>query len=209
MNHVVLLGDSIFDNASYVPGEPPVIKQLQSGLPEPWRATLLAVDGDVTLDVIDQLEKLPGDASHLVVSCGGNDALEYRGRLSDMSSSGSDGLRLIAEARANFDSDYDAALDAVMSHKIPIAVCTIYDSIPDLEPIEQAALAIFNEIILRHASARKIPILDLRLICTESTDYSAISSIEPSAHGGEKIAMAIRGLLLTQDSAWDQCVILS
>ena len=50
MKHVVLLGDSIFDNASYVPGQPPVIEQLRSQLPPSWAATLLAVDGDVTED---------------------------------------------------------------------------------------------------------------------------------------------------------------
>ena len=41
MNHVVLLGDSIFDNASYVPGKPPVIEQLRTnweihGKPPYW-----------------------------------------------------------------------------------------------------------------------------------------------------------------------------
>jgi hypothetical protein len=45
MPHIVLLGDSIFDNAAYVPGEPPVIEQLRAHLPKNWQATLLAVDG--------------------------------------------------------------------------------------------------------------------------------------------------------------------
>jgi hypothetical protein len=48
-NHVVLLGDSIFDNATYVPGELPVIDQLRQNLPKGWQATLAAVDGDTTL----------------------------------------------------------------------------------------------------------------------------------------------------------------
>ena len=33
MSHVVLLGDSIFDNASYVPGRPAVIDQMRTSLP--------------------------------------------------------------------------------------------------------------------------------------------------------------------------------
>ena len=53
MNHIVLLGDSIFDNAAYVGGGPDVIEQLKSILPRDWQATLLAVDGSVTTDVID------------------------------------------------------------------------------------------------------------------------------------------------------------
>ena len=75
MNHAILLGDSIFDNASYVPGELPVIEQLKEKLSKDWVTSLLAVDGDVTLDVLNQLSKLPADATHLIVRCGGNDAL--------------------------------------------------------------------------------------------------------------------------------------
>ena len=45
MGHIVLLGDSIFDNARYVPDRPPVIEQLRRSLPPGWRASLLAADG--------------------------------------------------------------------------------------------------------------------------------------------------------------------
>lgn len=75
MGHIVLLGDSIFDNGVYVPGEPDVVRQLQGVLPQGWRASLLAVDGAVTRSVASQLQRLPGDATHLVLSVGGNDAL--------------------------------------------------------------------------------------------------------------------------------------
>ena len=47
MKHIVLLGDSIFDNAAYVNGGPEVIEQLRSILPQDWQATLLAIDGNV------------------------------------------------------------------------------------------------------------------------------------------------------------------
>jgi hypothetical protein len=56
MNHLVLLGDSIFDNAAYVPGGPDVRAQLQERLPHDWRVTLLAVDGHRTSDVAGQLQ---------------------------------------------------------------------------------------------------------------------------------------------------------
>ena len=45
MAHIVLLGDSVFDNAAYVPGDPDVRTQLQEKLPKKWKATLLAIDG--------------------------------------------------------------------------------------------------------------------------------------------------------------------
>jgi hypothetical protein len=75
MTHIVLLGDSIFDNSPYTAGGPDVISQVRQLLPEDWRASLLAVDGAMTKDVAFQLRRLPQDASHLVLSVGGNDAL--------------------------------------------------------------------------------------------------------------------------------------
>lgn len=65
MNHVVLLGDSIFDNARYVPGRPPVIEQVRRSVPAGWKATLLAVDGHTAEDVASQLPRVPADATHL------------------------------------------------------------------------------------------------------------------------------------------------
>jgi hypothetical protein len=60
--HLVLLSDSILDNAAYVPGRcPAVIDQVQGQLPVGWRATLLAVDGSVIDDVHRQLDPLPHD----------------------------------------------------------------------------------------------------------------------------------------------------
>ena len=56
MSHVVLLGDSIFDNAAYVRGGPDVIRQLREVLPPGWTGTLRAVDGAVTASVPRQLQ---------------------------------------------------------------------------------------------------------------------------------------------------------
>ena len=43
--HIVLLGDSIFDNGSYVPGGVSVIEHVRQKLPANSRASLMAVDG--------------------------------------------------------------------------------------------------------------------------------------------------------------------
>jgi hypothetical protein len=135
MNHVVLLGDSIFDNARYVPDRPAVIDQLRKALPAGWRASLLAVDGHITEDVQRQLAELPADASHLVVSAGG------------------------------------------------------------------------NEIILREAFLAGLPVIDLRLVCDRASDYSHVSSIEPSMAGGAKIAAAIAQVVTTHDFARQRSII--
>ena len=55
MKHIVLLGDSVFDNAAYVAGGPDVIEQVRERLPAGWRATLRAVDGSVIGSVERQL----------------------------------------------------------------------------------------------------------------------------------------------------------
>ena len=60
--------------------EPAVIDQVRGELPAGWTATLLA-DGSYTRDAHNQVRRLPADASHLIVSVGGNDALGESGIL--------------------------------------------------------------------------------------------------------------------------------
>ncbi len=43
MNHIVLLGDSIFDNAAYVKDGLDVIAHLHQQIPPDWKASLRAV----------------------------------------------------------------------------------------------------------------------------------------------------------------------
>lgn len=75
MNHIILLGDSIFENAAYVNGGLDVISHIRQQIPSNWKASLRAVDGSVVDHVREQLVDLPNDLSHLVISVGGNDAL--------------------------------------------------------------------------------------------------------------------------------------
>ena len=103
--HITLLGDSIFDNGRYVPGKPSVIEQLTAEFGERGRATLLAVDGDVTRDVATQRERLPADATHLVVSVGGNDALRHTGLLDKPVQNAAELLVALALAQDGFRAD--------------------------------------------------------------------------------------------------------
>lgn len=207
MGHVVLLGDSIFDNARYVPDRPPVIEQLRQALPRGWHATLLAVDGHTTEDVATQLKNLPAGATHLVVSAGGNDALGESGILSEPVATVGEALSLLQEARARFRASYRAMLQALSEAGKPTALCTVYDSVPGLGPAEQAALAGFNEVILREAFAAGLPVLDLRLICDRPADYSHVSPIEPSAAGGGKIVRVIAEVVSRHDFAVGRSVV--
>ena len=200
MPHVVLLGDSIFDNAAYVPGQPDVIRQLRARLPAGWQATLGAIDGDVTTGVEGQLRRAPPDATHLVVSVGGNDALRHVSVLDEPLRSMGEALTRLSDLTGGFERQYRAMLDAVLSRNLPTAICTIYNPrFPDprMQRLAVTALVHFNDVIIRAAFTRGLPLLDLRLICDEDTDYA--NPIEPSARGGEKISAAIAGVLLDHD----------
>src|SRR5262245_66024507 len=82
-------------------------------------------------------------------------------------------------------------LRTVLGLKKPTAICTIYyPRIPEpfTQKIVVAALATFNDVIIRQAFLSGIPLIDLRLVCDEDSDYA--NEIEPSEKGGGKIANA-------------------
>ena len=205
-NHVILLGDSIFDNASYVPGGPPVIQQLAGALPAEWRATLLAIDGATIESAHAQFFRLPVDATHLVISAGGNNALKYLPMIVDeVPTTFPEALRGLDAIGAEFQPGYRKLLERALGFNRPTVVCTIYDAVPDLDPAARAALCGFNDVILREAARAGVPVVDLRLICTERGDYSALSPIEPSVAGGEKIARAVARAVTGHDFVAGGC----
>jgi hypothetical protein len=207
VSHIVLLGDSIFDNAAYVPGEPAVIDQLRLELPAGSEATLCAVDGDVTPRVHAQLRKVPKAATHLVVSVGGNDALGFSHITRGPSAPAAHLFDELAKIQAQFRRHYGAMLQALLELERPCAACTIYDAIPGLDPGSVTALSIFNDVILRGAFEHGLPVIDLRLVCSDADDYSPISPIEPSATGGAKIAKAIARVVAIHDFSTNRAAV--
>jgi hypothetical protein len=152
MTHAVLLGDSVFDNGAYVRGSPDVVRQLRALLPG-GRATLLAVDGAVLVDVPRQLAGLPEDATHLVVSAGGNDALRASGVLEGPARSMLEALDRLAAAQDHFRAEYRAMLDAVLALGLPTAICTIYDP-RYADPVRRRLAATALAILKRCRDAR-------------------------------------------------------
>ena len=192
MPHVVLLGDSIFDNGAYVADGPDVVAQVREQLPAGWRSTLLAVDGDISLDVLTQLAALPQDATHLVLSVGGNDALEHFGVLAAPVSISAQAFLMLEEAASGFERDYRRTVDAALARGLPLVVCTIYNA-NFADPVQQRcvrmAIAVFDDVIIRVAAERRLTVIDLRSVCTEPGHYA--NDIEPSVAGGTRIAAAI------------------
>jgi hypothetical protein len=200
--HVVLLGDSAFANAAYTEGAPDVAAQLKALLPAGWQVTLLAADTALNADIAEQLAQLPEDASHLVLSVGGDSALGLESLYKDDADSIADALDDLADIKDDFAASYRKMLDGVLARKLPTAISTIYDtrySDADRAAATNTALAVYNDVITREAFARGLPMIDLRLILSDQADYT--NPIEPSAKGGEKIARAIATLLTTHDFA--------
>ena len=193
--HIALLGDSIFDNASYTGGLPDVVTHLRQLLPAGSKASLLAVDGSTTADLGDQVDEIPSDVTRVVVSIGGNNALLNADLLNLPVASTQEALILFGKRVADFEQSYRAALAVVLQRVPNTTVCTIYNgNFPDDQaPPARVALTMFNDVILRAAFHWRLPVIDLRLICSEPSDYA--NPIEPSGSGGAKIARAIAATL--------------
>lgn len=196
--HVALLGDSIFDNASYAGGQPDVAANLRPLLPAGSSVSLLAKDGATTATFAPQRAAITPAMTHLVLSLGGNDALGCLGLLSVRVDNVGQGLHLIGQRVGQFEAAYRLIVDDLRALRRPLMLCTIYDGSfddKDFALIAQTALASFNDVIIRVAFEHDLPLLDLRRVCTDAKDYAL--EIEPSGQGGRKIAAAVFARLAT------------
>ena len=189
--NVALLGDSVFDNSAYTQGRPAVVDHLENLLFPSGTATLFAVDGAVTKQVIGQIKKIPKGTSQLIISSGGNDALQNIDLLSAEVSSVAEALDQFRAPIAFFQQDFETLLEQIAETNIPAWCCSIYNGRinPPLHTVAPVAIRLFNDVIFSTASSFSIPVIDLRKVCTATKDFT--NQIEPSAVGGEKIAKAI------------------
>jgi len=190
--NITLLGDSIFDNKVYVGAGKETIQHLKERLESQGVGTLCAVDGARADGVLSQISNVPENTTHLVVSVGGNDALYESSILNMGVSNSAEVFNALADAGSAFERRYKRMLEVVLRLNKPTTLCTIY--YPRMEEaftqkIAVAALASFNDVIIRQAFLAGLPIIDLRYVCNEDTDYA--NPIEPSEAGGFKIARTI------------------
>ena len=66
-----------------------------------------------------------------------------------------------------------------------------------LQQMAMAAETIFNDIITFEIFNRKLPLIDLRVLCNDDKDFA--NPIEPSSIGGQKIASAINKVVSLHD----------
>ena len=230
MKKIVFIGDSIFDNKAFVGDGECHLDCAKRLLPDEYEPILIALDGSITLDTIKQLERVPEETEVIVVSAGGNDAInslkyflpdfkeeieEYKsdvikskkklpkdrmGGISNMMfmnvvNKMSPEIYALNKFQESFHEDYYELCEELNKLNKRIIVCTIYNSTPTLSPILKTILSVFNDMILATASDFGFDVLDLRKICIDPEDYSAISPIEPSSKGSEKINNGLFGIL--------------
>ena len=195
--NLILLGDSIFDNAVYVdPGQADVTDHLTRKLePLNWTLDMRAVDGAVVSDVEYQLARRFVDPpSMFVLSVGGNDALGYMGMVEDTVANKSFADVLIAfnQIREEFRTRFTVLLDRILEHEQPLVVCTIFNPKfpePDIQILAETGLSFFNDVITEEALRKGLTIIDLRDVCSHSAAFA--NPIEPSEVGGDLITNAI------------------
>ena len=194
--HIALLGDSIFDNAAYTNGLPDVVTHLRRTVPAGITVTLLAVDGSTTAHVVEkQIGMLPTDVTHAAVSMGGNDAILHSDALDLPVTSTRDALAMFGERASAFEASYRSAIATIVGRVPHTSVCTIYNArLPgDEAAMARVGLMLFNDVILRVAFERQLPVIDLRLVVVDPEDFA--NPLEPSSRGANKIAKSIAAAL--------------
>jgi lysophospholipase L1-like esterase len=194
---VILLGDSIIDNGEYVrSGEPDVAQQLQTLLPH-HTVVKRAVDGASSADVLASQIADVERAEHIILSAGGNDALEHIDLLEGaMDTRAKDVLVRLWSVREEFRRSYAALLDCLVLARRPVLVLTVYNPCfrghgfdAAYQRAAESAVSIINDVIQQEGRRRSFDILELRTLFDDRADYA--NPIEPSAIGGAKLAKCI------------------
>ena len=222
--NILLLGDSIIDNRTYVlEGELEVTAHLKKlYLDEPdVSITNNAVDGDTMYDLKNNHLDTPDveEASHTVVSIGGNDLLQnisFLQRTSELSKiMGKDarigkwGVKELNPSRNRvfeetyfeiikpFTKQYETIVANLSNHRAKLLLCTVYegdlvdsDEFSDVNNSSKTMVSVFNDIVYRTANKYGADVLELREIFVRPEDYA--NPIEPSHIGGGKLAKAIQ-----------------
>ena len=223
MNKIYLLGDSIIDNTSYVKtNEKDVVSHLNSmykGNPQ-IKINNRAVDGHTMRDLLDTqlLDEGLNEATHIVMSIGGNDLLQnisflqMTSKLSEVMDKdariGKWGSKELNPSRNKvfeetyfeiikpMQQEYESIVANLSNYRAKLLLCTVYegdlvdsDEFSDVIYSSKTMLSIFNDVVYRTAQKYNGKVLELRDIFVTSEDYA--NPIEPSHRGGQKFAKEI------------------
>jgi hypothetical protein len=199
MPHLGLVGDGILANGAHAgrnTDSAAVLRQLLPG----WTVSLLAAEGATMAAVASQLDQLPQDVDLVVLSAGGNDALQHVELLQQPAKSSAETLDALIAMGDEFAASYDGMMKSLRIRPARAVVCTIYE--PPLVGKGTASrarvlLTIVNDHVLRTAYRWGVDVLDLRAICTSPGDFR--QQVAPSTEGAAKIARAIAAVAAGTD----------
>lgn len=197
MANIVLLGDSIIDNKTYVGSNERSVEEHLNELSNE-NIIRIALDGDTTKDVLNnQLKKIDPETTHAVLSIGGNDLLDQIDILfTETAYTLAAALDKIVLILDSVENNYQKIIKKLIELDVKILLCTVYEGDlkrdPILSLIEKQGLAmvsLLNDSITLLAKKYNIDVLELRNIFVTPEDYA--NPIEPSHIGGEKYAKKI------------------
>ncbi len=169
--NIVVLGDSILNNSSYVNADESILNLLKAKFSDD-NLYYFAEDGAKIKDIYSQLKKVPTMTDgYCFISVGGNDILEQ--------------LRSQMNIKTLM-TEYTTMLAAVKKQIPQVYVLDIYVP-PSLSQAQKNALLEWNKLL------PKPNLLKVSTVLTKPADF--VYTIEPSAEGGKKIVDLMGGVL--------------
>ena len=180
-NNIVLIGDSVLNNANYVPSEKSVVDILKTKTQKVFN---FAKDGATISDCYGQLDKIPTDLNttdtYVFISAGGNDILNKRGQLDS------------SEIRKLFNSymDFIKALRVKLG-SAKINICNLYLPANPRYNTYKSSIEEWNQLITENSSkiGEMYNIINVDTLITTPDDF--VYDIEPSEIASQKIANVI------------------
>jgi len=187
---VVLLGDSILKNNSYVPngkGIDNILEERSLKNDKNIELHSLAVNSSKIVDVYSQINKIPIDLNNksttIFLSSGGNDILSfYVDQHGDPNDTGFLNTMMAA---------YKKMVKSIQTRMglSKIVLLDIYYPTSNQYAQYKPVLVKWNDLIANYARENSLGLLQISQSVTSSEDFTL--GIEPSEKGGEKIAQGI------------------
>jgi len=190
IRYLVLLGDAL-QNIDLGKGQ--AESTLVPRPRNPWKLTVLQPP-----EVLrpSRVRAIPAEVTHIVICVDGGWAIETSGLLQGSARTIREALYGLASAADEFEKVFVRLIAAATEAGVPTIVCTLVPA-RYVDPVQEraaaAALAIFNDRILRRAIAAQLSIVELRLICDEDNDYASETLL--SHAGVRKVANVARSAL--------------
>ena len=180
-NNIVLIGDSVLNNANYVPSEKSVVDILKTKTQKVFN---FAKDGATISDCYGQLDKIPTDLNttdtYVFISAGGNDILNKRGQLDN------------SEIRKLFNNymDFIKALRVKLG-SAKINIFNLYLPSNPRYNTYKSSIEEWNQLITENSSkiGEMYNIINVDTLLTTPDDF--VYDIEPSEIASQKIANVI------------------